>query len=58
MHLTTYSINKKNEDYIKNTGANGGNKEDGQEDDESEESASKWNLAQLARHFEKIGVNY
>lgn len=56
MHLTNYSINKKNEDYIKNTGANGG--QDGNEDDESEESASKWNLAQLARHFEKIGVNY
>ena len=40
IHLTNYSVNKKNEDYIKNTGANGG----GAEEDDTE-NASKWNLA-------------
>ena len=40
--MTNYSINKKNEDYIKNTGDNGG--KDGVAAD-SEENASKWNLA-------------
>lgn len=45
VHLTNYSINKKNEDYIKNTGQNvkAGDGEDADGDDE--ESASKWNLA-------------
>ena len=43
IHLTNYSINKKNEDYVKNTGANGGK----DAVNEDEENASKWNLAQL-----------
>lgn len=41
IHLTNYSINKKNEDYVKNTGANGGKNVGNGE----EELASKWNLA-------------
>lgn len=53
IHLTNYSINKKNEDYVKNTGANGGNNAA-----EDEENASKWNLAQLKQHFDKIGINF
>ena len=46
VHLTNYSINKKNEDYVKNTGSNvktGDGENDA--DDDNEESASKWNLA-------------
>ena len=53
IHLTNYSVNKKNEDYIKNTGANGG----GAEEDDTE-NASKWNLAQLKNYFEKVGINF
>lgn len=37
VHLTNYSVNKKNEEYVKA----GGN----QDADDDEESASKWNLA-------------
>ena len=54
IHLTNYSINKKNEDYVKNTGANGGNNAA----DDDDENASKWNLAQLKAHFEKTGINF
>lgn len=38
IHLTNYSVNKHNEEYIKSTGDNKGNGDDG-------ELASKWNLA-------------
>ncbi len=41
VHLTNYSVNKKNEDYVRNNGGNGGNT--GEEEDS--ENASKWNLA-------------
>jgi tubulin polyglutamylase TTLL4 len=41
IHLTNYSVNKKNEDYIKNNGANAGKTGD----EEDGENASKWNLA-------------
>ena len=44
IHLTNYSINKKNEDYVKNNGENGGKDATANEE---EENASKWNLAQL-----------
>lgn len=56
VHLTNYSINKKNEEYVKNTGANGGKTDENGDDDG--ENASKWNLAQLKNYFEKIGINY
>lgn len=56
IHLTNYSVNKKNDDYIKNTGANGG-KADANEDEDGE-NASKWNLAQLKAYFDKVGINY
>ena len=54
VHLTNYSVNKKNEDYVRNNGANGGNP--GEEEDT--ENASKWNLAQLKQYFEKVGINF
>ena len=56
IHLTNYSVNKKNEDYVKNTGANGGKQQ--AEQDEDGENASKWNLAQLKNYFEKVGINF
>jgi len=49
-------VNKKNEDYVKNTGANGGNIEGNEEGEQN--NASKWNLAQLCNYFEKVGINY
>ena len=39
IHLTNYSVNKKNEEYVK---SKGGNEE---ENGDGEETASKWNLA-------------
>ena len=42
IHLTNYSVNKKNEDYVKNMGGNGGKQAEAEEDGEN---ASKWNLA-------------
>jgi hypothetical protein len=50
IHLTNYSVNKKNEEYIKSKGTTG------TEDDS--ESASKWNLAQLKKFFDKTGVDF
>ncbi len=44
MHLTNYSVNKHNEEYVKSSGES--------------DDASKWNLAQLKKHFEKMGVDY
>ena len=38
IHLTNYSVNKNNEEYIKSKGINSG-------EDEESENASKWNLA-------------
>ncbi len=43
MHLTNYSINKKNSKYVKNTN----------EDDDG--SGSKWSLSALIKHLEGIG---
>jgi len=48
--LTNYSVNKKNDEYVKSKGAKG--------DEEDQELASKWNLKQLKRYFDKIGVDY
>ena len=48
IHLTNYSVNKKNEEYIKSKGS-------ATNDDEQ---ASKWNLAQLKRYFDKCGIDY
>lgn len=48
--MTNYSVNKKNDEYVKSKGVD--NKE------ADDETASKWNLAQLKRYFDKIGVDY
>ena len=46
IHLTNYSVNKKADDYIKNEGDDGG------------EDASKWNLCQLSKWFQKQGYDF
>jgi len=46
IHLTNYSVNKKNEEYVKSKGVASKGEED-------QELASKWNLAQLKRFFDK-----
>lgn len=51
IHLTNYSVNKKNEEYIKSTGENAGG-------GDSSETASKWNLAQLKTYFDKNGIDF
>lgn len=40
IHLTNYSVNKKNEDYVRNNDGKAGD-----EDGNGDENASKWNLA-------------
>jgi len=40
--LTNYSVNKKNDEYVKNTGSNLNKQAD---DSSADENASKWNLA-------------
>ena len=50
--MTNYSVNKKNEEYVK------AGQKDGNEGGGGDENASKWNLAQLKNHFEKIGISY
>ena len=54
IHLTNYSVNKRNEDYVKAGGPKAGEDAGGADD----ESASKWNLAQLKAHFDKSGIGY
>lgn len=44
--MTNYSVNKKADDYVKNDGG-----EDG-------EDASKWNLCQLSKWFQKNGFDF
>jgi len=60
IHLTNFSVNKKNTKFVKNndmkarTGAEGGN--DSEEDDGS--SSSKWDFAMLKKAFDKQGQNF
>jgi hypothetical protein len=45
MHLTNYSVNKKNEKFIQN------------EDCSNDGTGNKWSIAALNRHFETIGID-
>jgi len=49
VHLTNYSINKKGENYVKNT--NEGPKDEN-------EITSKWSFKQLRDEYQKMGINY
>ena len=44
-HLTNYSINKKNENFVQNRNS------------EERDVGNKWSLSALQAHLEKIGVN-
>ena len=50
IHLTNYSVNKKADDYVK-SGTTG-------QDADDEEDASKWNLFQLKKWFQRNGVDF
>ena len=50
IHLTNFSINKKAENYVKNTG---------EKDEEKEpEMSSKWSLEELREEYTKMGIDY
>lgn len=50
VHLTNYSVNKKAEGYMRNT--------DKQQEDDGTERSSKWNLYQLKKQFDKMGIDF
>jgi tubulin polyglutamylase TTLL4 len=54
IHLTNFSINKKAENYKKNTGKADDDKTENQET----EMSSKWSLDELREEYEKMGINY
>lgn len=54
IHLTNFSINKKAENYKKNTGKPDDDKTENQET----EMSSKWSLDELREEYEKMGINY
>ena len=69
IHLTNYSINKKAENYVKNTNGvevNGSKKENDQSkaataedgNEGEEELSAKWSLQQLRQEYNKMGINY
>ena len=45
MHLTNYSVNKKNEKFVQN------------DDDQADDIGSKWSLSALCRHLDSVGVD-
>jgi hypothetical protein len=45
MHLTNYSVNKKNEKFVANRDA------------DRDDTGNKWSLKGLNRHFEHIGID-
>jgi tubulin polyglutamylase TTLL4 len=53
IHLTNFSVNKKNVDYKKNVG----NGQAPVETDEVEMS-SKWSLEELRKEYTKMGINF
>lgn len=60
IHLTNFSINKKNTQYKKNTGGvEGGKKEEESKiDKQLNEISSKWSLEQLKEEYEANGIDY
>ncbi|CDW86808.1 tubulin-tyrosine ligase family protein [Stylonychia lemnae] len=52
IHLTNYSVNKKAEGYVRNQDKVGG------DNNLDEERSSKWNLLQLKKQFDKLGIDY
>ena len=60
MHLTNFSVNKKADNYKKNTQPVGGEPESHSTAAETEESemSSKWSLQQLKQEYERMGIDY
>lgn len=59
IHLTNFSINKKAENYVKNTTDNLAQRnQESSTTDESDQMSSKWSLAQLKQEYEKQGISY
>ena len=54
IHLTNFSVNKKSESYVKNTGTAEAKAEQKEEDDEM---SFKWSLNQLRQEYKKMGID-
>ena len=54
IHLTNFSVNKKNVDYKKNTG---GIDSSDPTKPEEEQISSKWSLAQLRDEYKRVGID-
>lgn len=50
VHLTNFSINKKNVKFVKNN--------DKSDSEDNEQDSSKWDFRQLEASFTKIGANF
>lgn len=57
MHLTNFSINKKNTKFVKNNDKKK-NANDSSDQEDGPEDASKWDFKMLQQAFEKMGANY
>jgi len=59
VHLTNFSINKKNTKFIKNNDQRHGNEgESSDGDGENQQDSSKWDFKMLANAYSKMGVNF
>lgn len=59
IHLTNFSVNKKNTTYKKNTGGfDKPEEEKKQKEDEKDEVSSKWSLAQLKAEYQSNGIDF
>lgn len=58
MHLTNYSVNKQNPDFVQNLDGQGEDKEDAAVDDSGQPKASKWSLKELQIHFAREGLDF
>lgn len=63
IHLTNFSINKKADNYKKNTAGVDGKTEqatapDTEESNEGMPFSSKWSLQELKQEYEKMGIDY
>jgi tubulin polyglutamylase TTLL4 len=64
--LTNFSINKKNENYVKNTGVGTASQTgdssstapDSTEGETETGMSSKWSLKELRKEYEKMGISY
>lgn len=55
VHLTNFSINKKNQKFVKNNDVKGNESSDG---DEENQDSSKWDFKMLQQAYTRIGANF